>query len=230
MNKEMTEEMVKNYLQPFVVQKYLQSNMSLERISELKHYADIVGFSRESADVVDNNIANNVLQSAMQKLKMSIVIQSPLKQLSYIRERDDPVLKEFWYNTKGIHYAIQLPQNAVEIHQYKTFFGKIKTKRVQRPQFLAEISPEDYLGVVPNFAIEAAGKAVEANLTPRIWVAGTTEEIRSISRQNIDPLIVGYPTICKNEKKHIWYTKHCLLLAAWGKDLEQIDSYFAQRV
>lgn len=113
---------------------------------------------------------------------------------------------------------------------------------------LCEISPSMYSDEVPQFAVEAVIKAKEAGLTPMLWTV--TE--RAQAERILDPVVVGYlmpnqpligvdpaAELMHNRRSLLWgmsdlYTSmfgprmpdHCLLIAAWGKDLEAINSYF----
>lgn len=232
-----TEEAVKKYIKPFVIQKYLKSNIDKQRLSELSKYAKLSGFSAvNSSDTlgeVHEQIANDVLHTAMKELNLSIVIKRP----PFPEDAYAEGVPYWWRRLNGYSskkgQIIKITESVTtEIVQEKTLFGFGKTKNVtvthKTPQYLCEVEPEDYVGKVPLELIEATGKAVEAGLLPRVWIAGTESEICNSVRQQVDPLVVGYPIIKKDEDGNkTWRTTHCLLIGAWGKDLELIDSYFS---
>lgn len=87
---------------------------------------------------------------------------------------------------------------------------------VQSDIILLEQKVSHYRGNVPQFAVEATIKAKEAGLIPYIWSALEKNQIKRM----LDPLVVGY--INNNGT----LSDHCLLIAAWGKDLETINNYF----
>ncbi len=89
--------------------------------------------------------------------------------------------------------------------------------------FMVEVKPEDYKGELPVFAVKATAQAVKAGLMPRVWIAGNQKELceyvkTEITNIPIDPLVVGYASEPQANRKN-----QCLLIAAWGKDLEQIN-------
>lgn len=219
------EEVVKKYIQPFVVQKYLKSSINRQELAEVEKYRKLAGFIESVSDARDQLLrqkANGVLHEAMEKLNLNIIIKRPPFLNHGIT--DEETHHAFW-NLAHCPDIIRISDKTEVIVKQTKLFGKTftKTATLREPQFLIEVEPEEYVGKVPESAIIATGKAVEADLHPKVWVAGTYSELANSVRKQVDPLIVGYPCVSSKE----YYTDHCLLIAAWGKDLEIIDQYFS---
>jgi hypothetical protein len=63
------EEVVKKYIQPFVVQKYLKSSINRQELAEVEKYRKLAGFIESVSDARDQLLrqkANGVLHEAME--------------------------------------------------------------------------------------------------------------------------------------------------------------------
>lgn len=194
-----------------------------------------------------------VLRNAMKALGLKIVLKKPpFYRVNLAKE----ITRTAAYERTSISYfdsavIIEAAQTVTEIVKQKqvnqvtemgkSWLGKPKlrtrnfteiievpvTKTITEEVYLIEQTPQQYIGAIPDFAVKAAALAVQQGLTPRVWIAGTRQELQQYVKTDvstkyyIDPIIVGYPTP--------YPTELCLLIAAWGKDLEQIDQYFSEK-
>jgi hypothetical protein len=194
-----------------------------------------------------------VLRNAMKNLGLKIVLKRPpfkpievdkeiLDTTTYKRTTTYSFNEAVIISTKQkVTEMISQKQNKQVTEMGKSWLGKpiLKTKNVtevvqvpiekiiSEEVYLIEQEPKQYVGAIPDFALKAAGEAVQAGLTPMVWIAGTRQELKDYLRvdtttimKHIDPLIVGYPDR--------FTTDVCLLIAAWGKDLEVMDNYFSK--
>jgi hypothetical protein len=248
-----TEEAVKKYLQPFVVQELLKTNIDKKKLSELDRYRQLAGFNPEVSSATEQlqlQEINDILHSAMKQLGLSILIKRPPFNNRDTKTMDDET-KETYFQVPGAFQIIHLTDKISITYKQefkkqprqvpvtkKNWRGKIVTKNMtvhdrvpiqvshesREPQFLVEVSTRNYIGQVPESVIIATGKAVEAGLYPKVWIAGTRNELKDAIRIQVDPIVIGYPSMSPET-----YNNSCgLLIAAWGKDLEVIDQYFSK--
>lgn len=224
MNQELTiEQTVQKYIKPLVVKDFTQTNVADSKIEELKKYKELSGFSESADTSLDATIANKVLAKAMKALDLNIIIKRPPFIDMTINSNRQTTSNEMdrLYGRYDVNYLLELPEKKVNITTTNSFFGKHETINRQ-PQYLIEIPTKHFKGQVPDFAIEATGKATQFGLKPQVWVAGTYNELSGVVKEKIDPIVIGYPLISKDTYR--W--THGLLLAAWGKDLEAMNQYF----
>jgi hypothetical protein len=221
-----TEQAVQKYIKPLVVKNFAQSDIADARIEELKNYKTLSGFSQADT-VLSETIANKVLTKAMKGLNLNILINRPHfidMSNNENRKTTSSEMDRMWARY-DIEYLLELPEKKItKTIQPAGIFSKEKQIQIQQPQYLIEISPKAFTGKVPDFAIEATGKATQFGLKPQVWVAGTFKELTGVVREKvIDPIIIGYPYI---DDGGTYRRTRGLLLAAWGKDLEAIDKAF----
>ncbi len=123
--------------------------------------------------------------------------------------------------------AIPIATKEVSLEPYAEFASRLL---IQSPEIIlmTELRLEEFKGFVPDFAVDACFNASQAGLTLRIWVAGTKAELsqyiqKTVTRMRIDPVIVAYASEPLTN-----VPQQCLFVCAWGKDLENINMFFAK--
>ena len=162
------------------------------------------------------------LRTAMEKLGLKILLQRPPFANVLINSFTRQISRRVEETTTTIlPNAIIIKKQPISMESYQQWDHYLL---VTKPEltYMVEIKPKDYKGELPDFAIKATAEAVEVGLIPMVWIAGTQQEVvtymqKEVTRMRIDPLVVGYTK---------YPSAKCLLIAAWGKDLEAIDKYF----
>jgi hypothetical protein len=240
-NELTAEQVVHNFVSP------LYTNVSIlepceveERIQtqdelQLKEQARIAGFDNianmmEKEYYIDKEKENSakrceeekrIISEAMQKLNLKILLKVP----SFAKTLVGKFETTTFYREMSFERAVLVGETS-RTESKKTFFNKIQSQIFKNQVYMVEVSASSYKGAIPPFAIKATAQAVKAGLEPKVWIAGTEAELKdyvttitTYKPVPIDPLVVGYA-------KGQMYFDHCVLISAWGKDLEEIDSYF----
>ena len=149
----------------------------------------------------------------------------------------ETITKKLWVNRRnsvlyeamkktGLKILVERPNFSQKRYTDLWWLVLKKAIRHRNDLMLYEVKAKDYCGDVPDFAVQATIKARDAGLKPEVWAVAKREELkdRYAHLQTLDPIVVGYPVV--NEKTDY---KYGLIVAMWGKDLEEINHYFEEQ-
>lgn len=100
----------------------------------------------------------------------------------------------------------------------KKWFSSNKTTY----KILWEIPLYAYDCEVPNSIMKGIIQAKQDALNPKLWFVSTPEQFHEyVNQSSLDPAVVAYPNGI--------YDMQVILLGIWGKDIEDITSYFEEQ-
>lgn len=88
-------------------------------------------------------------------------------------------------------------------------------------KLLVECEPSDYLGTIPDSAVQTTIEMKKQEIQPKVWVVADEKEAVEQVRGQIplnDPLLIGY-----HKANSGYVTVH----AIWGEDIEDMDKLFS---
>jgi len=184
------------------------------------------GFIEKAQDVM----AEIVMKRALSTLKNPLIVSRP-----------DFERKRYWHYKGRKDYMIY-SLSAILLKEYKEpkkrFFGGKKLVLVDN-LYLVEAGLEEFRAHIPDGLLPTVIEGRNLGLKLMVWFVTKESQIADHVTQNLcmDPVIVGYPIVGQlgTERRNssggreIWDNTHAVILAMWGKDIEDISKYIEER-
>jgi hypothetical protein len=234
-----TEQAVIEYVKPLTVNMEAVVANYIEPISKVSNktlrLADVAGFTKYVEENKTLNARNakrfskamieeqekELFRLASEKLGLKVLLSRPPFKIAILDVSTTSDKRTITLTTKQFDNAVTIKSELLITETYRKWHGQLP---ITKPNvtYMIELSPQDYVGALPEFAIQATAQAVEVGLIPKIWIAGNRRELAEYMRSEItsykiDPIVVGYAK---------YPSSKCLMIACWGTDLETMDSYF----